>query len=157
MGALTLAVLVVLGFDEVDTGASPLLGEHICVVHVHIDGSAADPLRIGARSGEMDGQLVAMGERIPLVVVRGAEAQLLVVSNRTRYIRDHENRLDTDDALHSKIISVAYLQLCPPPASGDIRERWPTLRRLPHNSGDETIERLRCSSCTSQHALGRSC
>jgi hypothetical protein len=26
------------------------------------------------------------------------------VSNRTRYIRDHENRLDTDDALHSEII-----------------------------------------------------
>jgi hypothetical protein len=104
MGALTLAVLVVLGFDEVDTGASPLLGERICVVHVHIDGSAADPLRIGAWSGEMDGQLVAMGERIPLVVVRGAEAQLLVVSNRTRYIRDHEDRLDTDDALHSQII-----------------------------------------------------
>jgi hypothetical protein len=24
------------------------------------------------------------------------------VSNRTRYIRDHENRLDTDDALHSE-------------------------------------------------------
>ena len=104
MGALTLAVLVVLGLDEVDTGASPLLGEHICVVHVHVDGSAADPLRIGAWSGEMDGQLVAMGERIPLVVVRGAEAQLLIVSNRTRYIRDHENRLDTDDALHSEII-----------------------------------------------------
>jgi hypothetical protein len=104
MGALTLAVLVVLGFDEVDAGASPLLGERICVVHVHIDGSAADPLRIGARSGEMDGQLVAMGERISLVVVRGVEAQLLVVSNRTRYIRDHEDRLDTDDALHSEII-----------------------------------------------------
>ena len=66
MGALTLAVLVVLGFDEVDTGASPLLGERICVVHVQIDGSAADPLRIRALSGEMDGQLVAMGERIPL-------------------------------------------------------------------------------------------
>jgi hypothetical protein len=104
MGALTLAELVVLGFDEVDTGASPLLGEHICVVYVQIDGSAADPLRIGAWSGEMDGQLVAMGERIPLVVVRGAEAQLLVVSNRSRYIRDPENRLDTDDALHSEII-----------------------------------------------------
>jgi hypothetical protein len=26
------------------------------------------------------------------------------VSNRTRYIRDHEDRLDTDDALHSEII-----------------------------------------------------
>ena len=47
MGALTLAVLVVLRLDEVDTGASPLFGEHICVVHVQIDGSAADPLRIG--------------------------------------------------------------------------------------------------------------
>ena len=104
MGTLTLAVFVVLGFDEVDTGASPLLGEHICVVHVQIDGSATDPLRIDAWSGEMDGQLVAMGERIPLVVVRGTETQLLVVSNRTRYIRDHENRLDTDDALHSEII-----------------------------------------------------
>ena len=53
MGALTLAVLVVLGFDEVDAGASPLLGEHIYVVHVHIDGPAADPLRIGAWYGEM--------------------------------------------------------------------------------------------------------
>ena len=125
MGALTLAVLVVLGFDEVDTGASPLLGEHICVVHVHIDGSAADPLRIGARSGEMDGQLVAMGERIPLVVVRGVEAQLLVVSNSTRYIRDHENRLDTDDALHSKIIGVADLQLCPPPLRGTFPHAGP--------------------------------
>jgi hypothetical protein len=60
------AGIVVLGFDEVDTGLSPLLGEHICIVHVHIDGSAADPLRIRALSGEMDGQLVAMGERIPL-------------------------------------------------------------------------------------------
>jgi hypothetical protein len=48
MGALTLAVLVVLRFDEVDTGASPLLGERICVVDGHIDGSAADSLRIGA-------------------------------------------------------------------------------------------------------------
>ena len=69
MGAFTLAVLVVLGFDEVDTGASPLLGERICVGHVHVDGSAADPLRIGAWSGEVDRQLVAMGERVPPVVV----------------------------------------------------------------------------------------
>jgi len=125
MGALTLAVLVVLGFDEVDTGASPLLGERICVVYVHIDGSAADPLRIGAWSGEMDGQLVAMGERIPLVVVRGAEAQLLVVSNRTRYIRDHEDRLDTDDALHSEIIGGRLPASVSTSASGDIREHWP--------------------------------
>ena len=112
MGALTFAVLVVLGFDEVDTGASPLLGERICVVHVHIDGSAADPLRIGAWSGEMDRQLAAMGERVPLVVVRGAEAQLLVMSNRTRYIRDHEDRLDTDDALHSEIIGGSPTCIC---------------------------------------------
>ena len=126
MGALTLAVLVVLGFDEVDTGASPLLGERICVVYVHINGSAADPLRIGAWSGEMDGQLVAMGERIPLVVVRGAEAQLLVVSNRTRYIRDHEDRLDTDDALHSEIIGGRLPASVSTSASGDIREHWPS-------------------------------
>ena len=104
MGALTLAVLVVLRLDEDDTGASPFLGERVCVVHVHIDGSAADPLRIDASSREMDGQFVAMSERIPLVMMRGTEAQPLVVSNRTRYVRDHENRLDTDDALHSEII-----------------------------------------------------
>ena len=73
----------------------------------------------------MDGQLVAMGERIPLVVVRGAEAQLLVVSNRTRDIRDHENRLDTDDALHSEIIGVTYLQLCPPPLRGTFANAGP--------------------------------
>ena len=104
MGALTFAPLLVLGLDEVDTGVSPLIGERIRVVHVHIDGSAADPVGIGAWSGEMDRQPVAMGERIPLVVVRGAEAQLLVVSDRTRYIRDPENRLDADDALHGEII-----------------------------------------------------
>jgi GNAT superfamily N-acetyltransferase len=137
MGALTLAPLVVLGFDEVDTGASPLLGEHICVVHVHVDGSAADPLRIDAWSGEMDGQLVAMGERIPLVVVRGAEAQLLVVSNRTRYIRDHENRLDTDDALHGKIIGVADLQLCPPPLRGHSRTPAHAKRHSPSGYGGD--------------------
>jgi hypothetical protein len=104
MRALTLAVLVVLRFDELDTGTSPLLGERACVIHVHVDRSAAHPLRIDAESGEMDRQFVAMGERIALVMMRGTEAQPLVVSNRTRYIRDHEDRLDTDDALHSEII-----------------------------------------------------
>jgi hypothetical protein len=69
MRALTLAVLKVLGLDDVDTGASPLLGERVCVVHVHVDGSAAHALRIDAGSREMDRQLVAMGERIPLVMM----------------------------------------------------------------------------------------
>src|SRR5207247_3949023 len=96
--ALSLAVLEVLGLDEVDTGASPLLGERVCVIHVHVDGSATDPFGIDAGSREMDRQLVAMGERIPLVMMRGAEAQLLVVSKRPRHIRDDEDRLDTDDA-----------------------------------------------------------
>jgi hypothetical protein len=32
---------------------------------VQIDGSAADPLRIGAWSGEMDGQLVAWANAYP--------------------------------------------------------------------------------------------
>ena len=54
MGAFTLAVLIVLRLDEDDTGASPFLGERVCIVHVHIDGSATDPLRIDAGSGEMD-------------------------------------------------------------------------------------------------------
>ena len=126
MGALTFAPLVVLGLDEVDTGVSPLLGERIRVVHVHIDGSAADPLRIGAWSGEMDRQPVAMGERIPLVVVRGAEAQLLVVSDRTRYIRDPENRLGTDDALHSEIIGGRLPASVSTSASGDIPAHWPS-------------------------------
>ena len=104
MRALSLAVRKVLGLDEVDTGASPLLGERVCVIHVHVDGSAPQRLGIDAWSREMDRQLVAMGERIPLVMMRGAEAQLLVVGNRPRYIRDHEDRLDTDDASHTKII-----------------------------------------------------
>jgi hypothetical protein len=104
MRALTLAVLKVLRLDEVDTSASPLLGERVRVIHVHVDRSAADPLRINARSREMNRQLVAMGERIALVMMRGTEAQLLIVGNGPRYIRDHEDRLDTDDAWHSESI-----------------------------------------------------
>ena len=50
-----------------------------------------------------------MGERIPLVMVRGTEAQPLVVGNGTRYIRDHEDRLDTDHATHTEIISRLWL------------------------------------------------
>jgi hypothetical protein len=63
--ALALAVLKVLRLDEVDTGASPILGERVCVIHVHVDGSATHPLRIDAGSREMDRQLVVVGERIP--------------------------------------------------------------------------------------------
>ena len=59
----------------------PLLGERVSVVHVHVDGSAAHPLRLDAGSREMDRQLVAVGERISLVMMRGTEAQLLVVGN----------------------------------------------------------------------------
>jgi hypothetical protein len=59
MRALTLAVLEVLRLDEVDTGASPLLCERVRVIHVHVDGSAAHPLRIDAGACEMDRQLVA--------------------------------------------------------------------------------------------------
>jgi hypothetical protein len=105
MRALTLAVLKVPGLDELDSGASPLLRERVRVIHVHVDGSTTHPPRIDTGSGEMDRQLVAMGERVPLVVMRGTEAQLLVVSNRARYIRDREDRLDTDDASHTEIIA----------------------------------------------------
>jgi hypothetical protein len=65
MRALRLPYSKVLGRDEVDTGASPLLGERLCVIHVQVDGSAAHALGIDAGSREMDRQLVAMGERIP--------------------------------------------------------------------------------------------
>jgi hypothetical protein len=112
MRALALAVLKVLGLDEVDTGASPLLGERVCVIHVHVDGSTAHPLRIDIGTGEMDRQLIAVGERISLVMMRGTEAQLLVVGNRPRDIRDHEDRLDTDDATHAETIETRRL----PPA-----------------------------------------
>jgi hypothetical protein len=109
-----LAPLKVLGLDEVDAGASPLLGDRVCVIHVHVDGSAAHPLRIDAGSREMDRQLAAMGEGIPLVMMRGTKAQLLVVGNRPRYIRDHEDRVDTKDASHTEIIRVvAYFRLTP--------------------------------------------
>src|SRR5436309_4266429 len=130
MRPLSLAVLKVLGLDEVETGASPLLGERVCVIHVHVDGSAAHPLRIDAGSREMDRQLVAMSERIPLVMMRGTEAQLLVMSKRPRHIRDHEDRLDTDDASHTKIIGVvAYCVGCVARVDGAFmeprgRNRW---------------------------------
>ena len=119
MRALTLAPLKVLGCDEVDPGASPLLGERVCVIHVHIDGSASHPLRIDAGSREMDRQLVAMGKRIPLVMVRGTEAQLLVVGNRTRYIRYDEDRLDADDATHTESIRVVPTRRLPEQPSDD--------------------------------------
>src|SRR5437660_1000150 len=113
MRALALAVLKVPGLDEVDTGAPPLLGERVCVIHVHVDGSATHPLGLNAGSREMDRQIVAMSERIALVMMRGTEAQLLVMSKRRRDIRDHEDRLDTDDASHTKIIGAgAYCAGC---------------------------------------------
>ena len=124
MRALTLAPLKVLGCDEVDPGASPLLCERVSVIHVHVDGSPAHPLRKGAGSREMDRQLVAMGKRIPLVVMRGTEAQLLVVGNRARYIRYDEDRLDADDATHTESIRVV-----------------PT-RRLPEQPSDDGAEEL---------------
>ena len=71
MRALALAVLEVLGLDEVDAGACPLLGERICVIDVHVDGPTAHPLEIDAGSREMNRQLVAVSKRIPLVVMRG--------------------------------------------------------------------------------------
>ena len=107
MRALSLAVLKVLRLDEVDAGACPLLGERICVIDVHVDGSTAHPLEIDAGPCEMNRQLVAVSKRIPLVVMRGTEAQLLVVGHRPRHIRDHEDRLDTDDASHSEIIGTS--------------------------------------------------
>ena len=48
MRALALAVRKVLRLDEVDAGARPLLGERICVIDVHVDGSTADPPEIDA-------------------------------------------------------------------------------------------------------------
>src|SRR6266536_368277 len=120
MRALSLAVRKVLGPYELDTGTSPLLGERVRVIHVHVDGSAPHPLGIDAGAREMDRQLVALGERIPLVMMRGTEAQLLVMGNRPRYIRDREDRLDTDDATHAEIIRVvAYLRL---PRGAGLRE-----------------------------------
>src|SRR5207249_11164512 len=98
MRAFSLAVVKVLGLDEVDSGAPPFLGECVGVIHVHVDGSATHSLSTNAGSCEMDRQLVAMGERVSLVMMRCSEAQLLEVGNRTRYIRDHEDRFDTYDA-----------------------------------------------------------
>src|SRR6478609_9404557 len=104
MRALALAVRKVLRPDEVDAGASPFLGERISVIDVHVDASTADPVEIDAGPREMNRQFVAVSKRIPLVVMRGTEAQLLVVGNRPRHIRDHEDRLDTDAASHTEII-----------------------------------------------------
>ena len=77
MRALALAVRKVLRLDEVDAGARPLLGERICVIDVHVDGSTADPPEIDAGPREMNRQFVAVSKRIPLVVMGGTEVQLL--------------------------------------------------------------------------------
>ena len=87
MRALALAVRKVLRLDEVDAGARPLLGERICVIDVHVDGSTADPPEIDAGPREMNRQFVAVSKRIPVVVMGGTEAQLLVVGHRPRHIR----------------------------------------------------------------------
>jgi hypothetical protein len=108
--SFALTPVEVLGTGYLDASLAPFVREMIGVIHVHVDRSAAQALRIDASSREMDRQLVPMGERVPLVMIGGAEAQLLVVRNCLRDIRDDEDRLDTDDALHSEIIGVvAYL------------------------------------------------
>ena len=59
-------------------------------------------------SREMNGQVVAVSKRIPLVVMRGPESsRVLVVGDRLRHIRDNEDRLDTDDASHTEIIGTS--------------------------------------------------
>jgi hypothetical protein len=114
-----LAPLKVLRLDEVDPCASPLLCERVSVIHVHVDGSPAHPLRKGAGSREMDRQLIAMRKRIPLVVIRGTEAQLLIMGNRPRDIRHDEDRLHADDATHAEIIKVIGLRSPPEQPSDD--------------------------------------
>ena len=104
MRPLTLAPFDVLGPDEIDTGASPLLRKRVCVIHMHIDRSTTHALRIDVASRKMDRQLVAMGEGIPLVMMRGAKAQLPVVGDGSRHIRDYEDGLDADDTSHTEII-----------------------------------------------------
>jgi hypothetical protein len=101
MGAFTLAVVKVLGLNELDSGISPLLGKRISIIDVHVDGSAPQARRIDAGSSEMDRQFVTVRERVPLVVMRSGEAQLHEMGNGTRYIRDHEDRLDADNAWHT--------------------------------------------------------
>src|SRR5436309_1403686 len=67
----------------------------------------------------MDRQIVAMGERIPRVMMRRTEAQPLVVGNRPRYVRDHKDRLGAHDASHAEIIGVdAHLALASGQSSG---------------------------------------
>src|SRR5207245_10333724 len=53
-----------------------------------------------------DRQIVAMGERIRRVMMRRTKAQPLVVGNRPRYVRDHEDRLHANNASHAEIIGV---------------------------------------------------
>jgi hypothetical protein len=69
MRALTLAVVNVLRLNELNSGSTPLVGERIGVIHVHVDGSATYSLRTHAGSREMDCQFVAVGKRIALVMM----------------------------------------------------------------------------------------
>ena len=81
MRSLALAVLKVPGLDEVDTSASPFLGERVRVIHVHVDERATDPIGTDAGSGEMDRRLVAMSKRIPRVMMRRTEASLIALTS----------------------------------------------------------------------------
>src|SRR2546426_12416403 len=85
----------------------------------------------------MDRQIVAMGERIPRVMMRRTEAQPLVVGNRPRYVRDHKDRLDAHDASHAEIIGVdAHLALASGQSCGS-KSTWP-----PHGRTSSTGEVL---------------
>src|SRR5437867_10348922 len=67
----------------------------------------------------MDRQIVAMGERIPRVMMRRTKAQPSVVGNRPRYVRDHKDRLGAHDASHAEIIGVdGHLALASGQSSG---------------------------------------
>lgn len=82
MGSFTLAPLELLGPDELDTRPSSLLGERVGVIHMRVDGSAADPLGVDAGPREMDRQVVDLPEE-PVVAherceQRGRGARALV-------------------------------------------------------------------------------
>jgi hypothetical protein len=75
-----LAVVEVLGPGHRDPRLAPFRGELVGVVDMEVEPAAAGRSEV-VRLREVDGQWAAVGEGVGLVVVRGTEAQPLVVIN----------------------------------------------------------------------------
>jgi len=99
MHAFALPPRTILGFGHVSTCGTPRCGEFVGVIDVEVEDPATRWRRVG--SVEMEVDALPLREGIALVVVGDFEAETRVVVNRTRHIRDREDRLDRNDPRHA--------------------------------------------------------